>query len=285
VHVAESLFAVLFPSDCRICSGPLLKISRLPVCAECLAGMHPIAGGLCSVCGERLFSSHALSVTAAEGGPRCGLCRRVEPAFARAVAYGSYEGGLRELIHLLKYAAVRPAANVLGRMLAEAIAELEPEFADDPLAVVPVPLYRAKLRRREFNHAEVITRAAMKLMPDPGRLRFSPEVLERKRETVSQTGLTRHQRRENVRGAFAVPHAKEVNGREVLIVDDVYTTGATVSECARVLRRAGATKVWVATVARTLKVAEQHVEIRLPCEADMKIPDAQEVPLARAAGI
>src|SRR5271155_1680626 len=261
VQVAESVFAVLFPSDCRICGEPLVNVSRLPVCPQCLAAMRPIAGGVCAVCGERLFSSFALS--GSDGAPRCGLCRRIAPAFVRAVAYGSYEGGLRELIHLLKYAGVHPAANVLGRMLAEAIADLEPELPPDSIAVVPVPLHRSKLREREFNHAERIARAAIKtkLSPASGRLLLCPGILERKRETPSQTGLTRHQRRENVRGAFGVAQPETVRGREVLLVDDVYTTGATVSECARVLRRAGATKVWVATVARTLKASEQHVEI------------------------
>jgi ComF family protein len=243
--------------------------------------MHPIAGGLCSICGERLFSPYAAS----ESEPRCGLCRRVEPAFACATAYGSYQGGLRELVHLLKYNGIRPAANVLGRMLAEAIAALAPDFSADSVAVVPVPLYRAKLREREFNHAELIARTAIKLMAAPVRLHLSAGALERKRETPSQTGLTRHQRRENVRGAFGVAQPEAVKGREVLVVDDVFTTGATVSECARVLRRAGATKVWVATVARTLKASEQRVEIQYSGEtvAGEEFV-AQEIPLARAAG-
>ncbi len=121
---AESLFATLFPADCRLCSAPLIRISRLPVCEECIAGIHPIRGGTCWVCGERIFSPYAVS----SGGEqaRCGLCRRLEPPFVRATAYGSYEGGLRELIHLLKYEQVRPAANVLGRMLAEAMGDLAP---------------------------------------------------------------------------------------------------------------------------------------------------------------
>ena len=82
--------------------------------------MRPIAGGVCSVCGERVFSPYAVSA----GETRCGLCRRLEPPFVKAVAYGSYDGGLRELIHLLKYEQVRPAAAVLGRMLAEAVSGL-----------------------------------------------------------------------------------------------------------------------------------------------------------------
>ena len=280
--IAESLFAVLFPSDCRICGTALVKISRLPVCQECLEAMSPIAGGVCAVCGERLFSSYA--VAGSEGEVRCGLCRRVEPAFARAAAYGSYESGLRELIHLLKYGGVRPAANVLGRMLAEAIAMLEPEFPPE-LVVVPVPLHGTRLRQRGFNQAELIARAAMKIRQPDNRLLLC-SVLERKRETTSQIGLTSHQRRENLRGAFGVLHPEAVKGREVLVVDDVYTTGATVSECARVLRRAGATRVWVATVARTLKISAQHVEIRPDADhsqMDERIRE-DEVPMARAVG-
>ncbi len=246
--------------------------------------MHRIAGDVCARCGERLFSPYA--VDGLESEPRCGLCRRIEPAFSRAVAYGSYEGGLRELIHLLKYGRVRPAAGVLGRMLAEAIATLEPLFSADGVAVVPVPLHRAKFRERGFNQAELIARAALKLSPSRERLHLCTGAFERKRETPSQIGLTSHQRRENLRGAFAVTQPEAVKGREVLIVDDVYTTGATVSECAKVLRRAGATKVWVATVARTLKVSAQHVEIKPGNDIEVdERSEAEQAPLAKAVGI
>lgn len=246
--------------------------------------MRPISGGVCATCGERLFSSYAIA--GADGEPQCGLCRRVEPVFARAAAYGSYESGLRELIHLLKYGGVRPAANVLGRMLAEAIAALAPEFPADAVAVVPVPLHRTKLRQRGFNQAELIAHAAIKISPARDRLRLCAGVLQRKRETASQIGLTTHQRRENLRGAFGVVHPELVKDREVLVVDDVYTTGATVSECARVLRRAGAIRVWVATVARTLKISSQHAEIE-PHAVDRQMDEigAERAPMAKAVGI
>jgi ComF family protein len=244
--------------------------------------MLPVSGGVCTVCGERLFSSYAFADGESES--LCGLCRRIEPAFARASAYGSYESGLRELIHLLKYGGVRPAANVLGRMLAEAIAALEPSLPAQSIAVIPVPLHRTKLRQRGFNQADLIARAAMRVGTAGGRLHIGTGVLERRRDTASQIGLTSHQRRENLRGAFRVAQPDVVKGREVLVVDDVYTTGATVSECARVLRRAGAAKVWVATVARTLKVSAQHVEIRPDYDEMGEASEAREVPLARAAG-
>jgi ComF family protein len=211
-----------------------------------------MAGGLCSVCGERLMGPYPVSVGS---DALCVLCRRLEPPYVKATSYGSYESGLRELIHLLKYDGVRPAANVLGRMLAEAIVPLQSHFRANQMLVVPVPLHRGKRRQRGFNQTELIAQAALKYQLS-GRFEFKP-VLDRTRETKSQIGLSRHQRRENLRGAFAVNKPEEVRGREILLVDDVFTTGTTVSECARVLHRAGATKVYVATVARTLKMEAQ----------------------------
>ncbi len=259
--VAAGLFATLFPSDCRLCGAPLINISRLPVCEECLDALRPISGELCSICGERLLSPFAFSVqghSSESGDTLCGLCRRLEPPYVKATAYGSYESGLRELIHLLKYNQLRPAANVLGRMLAEAIEDLQPLFNNSGVLVAPVPLHSGKLAQRGFNQSELIARAALRLKPAGDRLQLSVGLLERPRETKSQIGLSRHQRRENIRGAFVIAQPSEVQGREVLVVDDVFTTGTTVSECARILRRAGAAKVYVATVARTLKTEAQH---------------------------
>ena len=279
--IAAGLFATLFPSDCRLCGVPLINISRLPVCEDCLGEMRPIAGGLCCICGERLVSPFAFvgqpcvveSASSDSAEARCGLCRRLEPPYVKATAYGSYDGGLRELIHLLKYNGVRPAANVLGRMLVEAIEDLQPLFSADEVLVVPVPLHARKLRQRGFNQSELIARAALKLKP-AGCIHLGSGLLERRRETKSQIGLSRHQRRENIRGAFAVTRPDEIKEREILVVDDVFTTGTTVSECARILRRAGALKVYVATVARTLKTEAQHVTRESETEARLSMAAA-----------
>ncbi len=234
--------------------------------------MRPIAGGVCCVCGERLLSP--FSFTGEHAEPQCALCRRLQPPYAKTTAYGSYEGGLRELIHLLKYEQVLSAAGVLGRMLAEAFADLEPGFGAAQVLAVPVPLYRRKLRQRGFNQSEVIARAAFKHGVARHRVTLDANILERRRETQSQTGLTRHQRRENIRGAFAVVEPHKVAGREIVLVDDVFTTGTTVSECARILRRAGASKVFIATVARTLKADANRAEPEFGEEARMTMAAA-----------
>ena len=259
---AQSLFATLFPSDCRLCGAALTEVSRLPVCSVCVESIHRIEAPTCAVCGELI----AGAATGAE--TRCGLCQRVRMPFAQAVAYGSYDGALRGLIHLLKYDRVRPAGGVLGRMLAEAMAELKFASAEKAPLVVPVPLSAGRERQRGFNQAEEIARAALRHWRKGGRQGESastvagetptvPELntsaLERIRETQSQTGLTRHQRRANLRGAFVAAWPVELAGRQVVLVDDVYTTGTTVYECARVLRRAGAAEIYVATAARVLK--------------------------------
>jgi len=244
---SSSLFSLLFPSDCRICRSPLTTIASLPVCEPCLAQIVPLEGPLCCVCGEKLFST----VMNGENGALCGMCRRVEPRFRRAAAYGAYEGALRDLIHLFKYKGTRPAGKLLGSLLNQAVAAMT---LPDSLIVVPVPLWSGKRNSRGFNQAEAIARTFMDFQTSSS-IQLDTSILVRTRETASQTGLTRHQRRANVRGAFAVRKPEKVKGRSILIVDDVMTTGTTAGECARVLRRAGAKEVFVATVARATKEA------------------------------
>jgi ComF family protein len=248
-RAAASIFFTLFPADCRICGSPLIRVSRLPVCEDCLQALRPLEGSFCRLCGEALLSPAFLD----RPGALCGFCQRTHPPFDRAVAYGRYDGGLRDMIHLLKYQQVRPVAVVLGQMLGKVVASLEPELPDGPVLVVPVPLHPRKQAQRGFNQAELIARTALKQLAGRQRFHLRTGALLRRRETGSQIGLTRHQRMENLRGAFAVKHSTPVEGSHILLVDDVFTTGTTASECARVLRRAGAASIWVVTVARTLK--------------------------------
>jgi ComF family protein len=185
------------------------------------------------------------------GDGRCHGCHEFQPDFDRAVAYGEYADAVRGLIHLLKYDNVLPAAPVLGELLAQAISQLDLS-ADTPPLLVSVPLHASKRRERGFNQAELITRDAVRYLPN--RVEVA-SVLKRQRATHSQVGLTREERIANLRDAFRVIDPMRVKGRTVIVLDDVMTTGSTVSECARVLKKAGAGRVWAATVARTLKGA------------------------------
>jgi ComF family protein len=180
----------------------------------------------------------------------CHSCRTIAPEFKRAVSFGEYEGALRGLVHLLKYEAVRPVAAVLGEMLARTLQELLPGCRQQaPPLLVPVPLHKSKRGERGFNQAEAIARHALKGVPQP--LGIAADVLVRQRMTTSQVGLTREERIQNMHGAFRVSDRAAVRGRTIIVVDDVMTTGTTLSECARVLKRAGAADVYAVTVART----------------------------------
>src|SRR6266446_5654988 len=173
----ESLFATFFPGDCRICSDPLLNISRLPVCTDCLTKIKPFQTAQCDICGELLLSRNFQDED--QGSRLCGLCQQVRPTYVRAVSYGPYEGVLRDLVHLLKYERVSSAADVLGQSLAQAIGELAEEIGPKPVAV-PVPLHSSKLHQRGFNQSERIASHAVRALRTSFPIEFAPDALNRK---------------------------------------------------------------------------------------------------------
>ena len=186
----------------------------------------------------------------AQPGHICIHCEETGPRFEHAAAYGEYEDALRGLIHLLKYQGVRPAARPLGQQLAQAI-RLVLGQCEVRVCMVPVPSASsaAEQPRLQPGGTDCARRPARAPRSAGG---ICTNALERTRFTESQTGFTREQRREKLRGAFAVPDPPRFDGRSVLLVDDVLTTGATADECSRILLRAGAKQVLVVTVARAV---------------------------------
>jgi ComF family protein len=174
------------------------------------------------------------------------------------VAFGLYQDRMRAAIHALKYNRLHPAAKHLGRMLAEAIAQLADE-APTEMLVIPVPLHRSKYSERGFNQAQSLAAHALGFLrkSHPAwQLTLASSTLLRLRATGSQAGLTPRQRRLNLRGAFSVSDSSKIKSRHILLVDDIFTTGATARAAAQSLVRAGAASVRVATLARARRIFE-----------------------------
>jgi ComF family protein len=171
---------------------------------------------------------------------RCALCRNDLRAFDAAYCFGSYDGVLRQLIHLYKYGRIKTLAAPLGNLLAAAL-PLDETFD----AVVPVPLHWRRQWRRGFNQSELLAHTVARRRCVPVR-----NALRRVRATSVQAGLSNSGRRGNVAGAFRVRARTVLTGSRLLLVDDVMTTGSTATACARALKRAGAQRVALLTVAR-----------------------------------
>jgi len=216
---------------------------------------------------------------AVQAPAECRLCRASAPPFEMAVAHGVYSGRLRVLVHLLKYDGMEPLARRLGALLAERVLAI-PSLPEE-LTVVPVPLWPAKHRQRGFNQAEHIARGAMEaiLRRRPGmRIKMVARALARQRATESQAGLSPRERRINVRGAFFVAQPAAIDGKHVLLIDDIYTTGATARACAQALRSAGATRVWVGTVARAQR-EDGLLRVDADPAVESKNQEALEIPM------
>ena len=212
-------------------------MGRAPVCEDCLAGLESWDDALlCAGCQQTVADAEGLD----ERG-YCGACRREPPAFEFVRGIGPYEGSLRRLIHLLKYDGVRPVAETMGARLAAGAAEL-----GDVDLIVPAPLHWRRRLARGFNQSALIAEALSRRIGVPCARR----ALVRVRPTPAQAGLSQQQRRRNLQGALRTPRPETVRGKTVLLVDDVMTTGATLTACARTLRRAGAKEVRALVVAR-----------------------------------
>lgn len=233
--VADGLVGLFYPPHCAKCHAD--TASGVHLCAACGEHAKKIEPPFCRQCSQPFEG-------AIEGEFDCANCRDRTFHFDCAVTRYLSQGVVREFVHRFKYDHHFYLRHPLAGWLAEALAD-ERIRARPFDAFVPVPLHAARFRERDFNQAEVLAHLLARQTGQPVL-----HALKRIRYTTTQTRLDREQRMENLRNAFRVHHAAAVHNRHLILVDDVFTTGSTVEECARVLREAGAASVRVVTVAR-----------------------------------
>ena len=228
----------ILPYPCDLCKEERAAQHLGSICCSCWDKVKLLHPPLCTRCG--------IPVPRGMDEPLCGPCRLGPAEFDKAVAVGPYEGKLREIIHLYKYRGKRMLRKPLGDLMAPAAWRLARE--SDLTLVTAVPMHVSRLRQREFNQAEELAHLLAESLQLPCKL----GLVEKVKTTQPQVELSGPERRKNVRGAFRIVRPREIPGQRILLVDDVMTTGATVAECARLLKKSGALKVCVLVLARAL---------------------------------
>ncbi|HWC97249.1 MAG TPA: ComF family protein [Candidatus Sulfopaludibacter sp.] len=217
------------------------EISRIPVCRKCLKTPEPLSAEFfCVSCRTPFQNAFPLD---SEG--RCAICRNGLRGFDAAYCYGAYEGTLRSLIHLYKYAGIRTLARPLSDLLSAALPRDE---AFD--LVTPVPLHWRRQWQRGFNQSELLAQAISRRSGIPAQ-----RTLKRVRSTATQAGLSNTGRRKNMTAAFEC--RRDLTGKRILLIDDVMTTGSTAAACALALKRGGARRVALLTIARVDRRMDQ----------------------------
>lgn len=234
-NAAEPLATLVYPSACLVCAAP--ADSGATLCDDCAARAPKLRAPFCERCSEAFTGAMQQEFT-------CANCANRELHFEAAVSAYRSRGIVRKIVHEFKYNRQRHLRHLIGDWLVAALDDLRLRGRHFDL-LVPVPLHPTRQRERGFNQAQLL---AETLSAHVGiRLR---EPLRRIGYTTTQTAYDRAERIENLRGAFQVRGGESVRGLRVLLIDDVLTTGSTLSECARVLKRAGAISVYAATAAR-----------------------------------
>lgn len=238
MNILRQVLRTIFPAACSYCRASFATSPVPYLCAHCWSDFMPLSGPVCPVCGRPFGSPETLS---ASPDHACMSCRMAPPQYDQAIAAGLFEGSLREAVHLFKY---RPARS-LGRPLATWMTARVRMISDLDL-VMPVPLHRKRLRQRGFNQALLLGKG----VADAFRLPLVYDKLQRVRNTRPQVELSGAERSRNVHDAFRIERPLGIAGKRILVVDDVFTSGATMNECARVLKESGAKSVVAFTLAR-----------------------------------
>lgn len=231
----QAVADIFFPPSCLSCRVSITN-SDIFFCETCLSRVQPLKGPYCPGCGK-LFDSGSGE------NHYCSECLKNNWHFSRASAFFLYQEPISGLIHSLKYQGFTGSLSTLNQI---ALTHFRLPLIDEAEVIVPVPLHAKRLRQRGFNQSVLIARSLFYR----NKTRINPQVLQKQRWTEPQTFFNGMDRRKNLHNAFTVTSPALIRGKKVLLVDDVFTTGTTVNECARVLKKNGAAEVWVFTLAR-----------------------------------
>ncbi len=237
--LARTGYDLFFPRKCRSCSAAFDEGPSNWICSPCLETIAPIDEAVCGTCGKFLYIDYHVDPY------QCGDCLEDPPPYQLLRSFGKYEDTLRNIIHWFKYNRIPGLADDLARFLMNLIKK--PDFPKDFEAICYVPVHKKKLIERGFDPAFLI---AQKLSIESGRPILAGSLLKT-RETVPQVLLARKDRLKNVKGSFSfMGEEKLIQGKKVLLVDDVFTTGATTRECSNILMKHGAKTLYCLTAAR-----------------------------------
>jgi len=238
--VIRRILDFILPTSCSYCNSSIAGSGIPYFCSSCWSDFTPIRGPVCPRCGRPFESPEALSHSPEHA---CSACRLNPPLFDQALSIGYFEGSLREAIHQFKYRPCRSLGRPLGHWMVENI-----RVVSGIDIVMPVPLHVRRLKQRGFNQALLLAHRTSEALSIP----LSCDNLFRVRPTRPQVELTGEERIKNVSGAFALRQPGALADKNVVLIDDVFTTGATMNECALVLKRAGAARVTALTLARAV---------------------------------
>ena len=222
---------ILFPPKCLICKRHSIKQE---ICTQCTASFKPVISPLCILCGSPFL-------TEGDDNHRCGNCIKEIPPFDIAASLFYYEEKMALAIQKLKYSKKSSLAAHLGKLLSE-----HPITENVFDLIIPVPLHLSRLKERGFNQSQLIA----KELGNNISCNVKASLLERAKPTLPQVGMKRKERVQNVKGAFQLRKDADLRGKSILLIDDVFTTGATVRECSKILKKGGANQVSVLTLAR-----------------------------------
>lgn len=234
--IAKNFVNLLYPLHCASCKKPLAALNDSGVCSLCEASIHPNPGPYCIKCGRPLPIA----------GDTCDECRKTRFYFSIARSACLYEGTLKELTHLFKYKGKIALSKIFSRRMAGFLRS-DPCMLDGIDLITSVPMHRAQALDRDFNHSNVL---ASNIAKEAG-IRFA-DTLDKYRSTRRQNQLSREERLNNLDNAFRIKRDASVEGLKILLIDDIMTTGATCSACAKALLDAGAAEVRCLTLARGL---------------------------------